>query len=50
MQQGLLFLATTTRDNEDVYAMQLDVTVTGPLDPYRLRDAVQTVLTRHPAP
>ena len=28
--------------------MQLDITVTGPLDPHRLRDAVHTVLNRHP--
>ena len=28
--------------------MQLDITVTGPLDPHRLRDAVHTVINRHP--
>ena len=28
--------------------MQLDITVTGPLDPHRLRDAVHTVVNRHP--
>jgi amino acid adenylation domain-containing protein len=28
--------------------VQLDITVTGPLDPHRLRDAVHTVVTRHP--
>ena len=28
--------------------MQLDITVTGPLDPHRLRDAVHTVANRHP--
>ena len=28
--------------------MQLDMTVTGPLDPGRLHDAVQTVINRHP--
>jgi len=31
-----------------VYAVQLDITVTGPLDPHRLREAVHTVITRHP--
>ena len=31
-----------------MYAVQLDITVTGPLDPHRLRDAVHTVVTRHP--
>ena len=32
----------------DLYAVQLDITVTGPLDPHRLRDAVHTVINRHP--
>ena len=31
-----------------MYAVQLDITVTGPLDPHRLRDAVHTVVNRHP--
>ena len=31
-----------------MYAVQLDFTVTGPLDPHRLREAVHTVVTRHP--
>ena len=35
-------------NDDDVYAMQLDITVTGPLDPHRLRDAVHTVVNRHP--
>ena len=49
LQQGLLFHAGTTQgSDDDVYAMQLDITVTGPLDPHRLRDAVHTVVTRHP--
>ena len=49
MQQGLLFHASTTHGNhDDIYAMQLDLTVTGPLDPHRLRDAVHTVINRHP--
>ncbi len=49
LQQGLLFHASTTGGNDDdVYAMQLDITVTGPLDPDRLRDAVHTVVNRHP--
>ncbi|WP_231977584.1 condensation domain-containing protein, partial [Mycobacterium sp. E2989] len=47
MQQGLLFHSVTTRD-DDVYALQLQISVTGPLDPQRLRDAVQTVVKRHP--
>ena len=50
LQQGLLFHANATagNDDDDVYAMQLDVTVTGPLDPHRLREAVHTVVNRHP--
>ncbi|MBJ7291271.1 non-ribosomal peptide synthetase, partial [Williamsia sp.] len=50
LQRGLLFHAATTRavNPDDVYAMQLDVTVTGPVDPDRLRDAVQAVAARHP--
>jgi amino acid adenylation domain-containing protein/thioester reductase-like protein/non-ribosomal peptide synthase protein (TIGR01720 family) len=48
LQQGLLFHASTIGSNADLYAMQLVITVTGPLDPHRLRDAVQTVIDRHP--
>ena len=49
MQQGLLFHVNTLGTNaDDVYAMQLAITVTGPLDPQRLRDAVHTVANRHP--
>ncbi|OBI51349.1 hypothetical protein A5707_13990 [Mycobacterium kyorinense] len=50
LQQGLLFHANATAgsDDDDVYAMQLDITITGPLDPGRLREAVHTVVSRHP--
>ncbi|HTM83964.1 MAG TPA: condensation domain-containing protein, partial [Mycobacterium sp.] len=49
LQQGLLFHSNATSGNDDdVYAMQLDITVTGPLDPDRLREAVHTVVNRHP--
>jgi amino acid adenylation domain-containing protein len=49
LQQGLLFHASTAAGSGDgVYAIQLDITVTGPLDADRLRGAVQTVVTRHP--
>ena len=49
LQQGLLFHASTAHgSDDDVYAVQLDFTVTGPLDPHRLRDAVHTVVNRHP--
>ncbi|WP_156763562.1 condensation domain-containing protein, partial [Mycobacterium scrofulaceum] len=52
VQQGLLFHANTVRgagaDASDLYAGQLDISVTGPLDPARLRDAVRGVVKRHP--
>ena len=48
LQQGLLFHAGTAPASGDTYAVQLDFTLAGPLDPHRLRDAVQTVVTRHP--
>ena len=48
LQQGLLFHASTGQGSNDLYAVQLDITVTGPLDRHRLRDAVHTVVKRHP--
>ena len=49
LQEGLFFHASTAQGNgDDVYASQLDITVTGPLDADRLRDAVQTAINRHP--
>ncbi len=49
LQQGLLFHANTAQgDSDDVYAVQFDITITGPLEPLRLRDAVHAVVTRHP--
>ncbi|WP_139333359.1 non-ribosomal peptide synthetase, partial [Mycobacterium sp. SP-6446] len=48
LQQGLLFHASTALGSDDLYAVQLDITVTGPLDPHRLRDAVQAMANRHP--
>ena len=48
LQQGLLFHASTAQDSDDVYAVQLNITVAGGLDPHRLRDAVHTVVNRHP--
>ncbi|MFI5511748.1 amino acid adenylation domain-containing protein, partial [Mycobacterium sp. NPDC051804] len=47
LQQGLLFHAGTVH-GDDVYAVQLDITITGALDTQRLREAVHTVVTRHP--
>ncbi|OBH11335.1 non-ribosomal peptide synthetase, partial [Mycobacterium sp. E1747] len=48
LQEGLLFHAATGQEIGDLYAMQLDITVAGELEPHRLRDAVQTVMQRHP--
>ncbi|AMT74110.1 gramicidin synthetase [Mycobacteroides immunogenum] len=53
LQQGLLFqagFAEATGDSaeDDVYAVQLTLTVTGALDPVRLHDAVYAVVKRHP--
>ena len=49
LQQGLLFHASTAQgSDDDVYAVQLDIALSGPLDQHRLRDAVQAVVSRHP--
>jgi non-ribosomal peptide synthase protein (TIGR01720 family) len=48
LQQGLLFHASAEHSGSDVYAVQLDIALDGRLDPHRLRDAVHTVVTRHP--
>ena len=49
LQQGLLFHAITAQsDRDDVYAVQLNITLSGPLDSDRLGEAVQAVVTRHP--
>ena len=49
LQQGLLFHAGTAHDTgDDLYAVQLDITITGALDPDRVHDAVHTAVNRHP--
>ncbi len=49
LQHGLLFHSNIAHScGDDVYAVQLDITLSGELDPHRLRDAVQTVVNRHP--
>ncbi|MDT5153023.1 MAG: glycopeptidolipid biosynthesis protein, partial [Mycobacterium sp.] len=49
VQQGLLFHSTIAKGSgDDIYAVQLDITVTGGLDQHRLRDAVHSVVARHP--
>ncbi|MEB4212339.1 non-ribosomal peptide synthetase, partial [Mycobacterium sp. 94-17] len=48
LQQGLLFHSSTAQGGDEMYAVQLVFTLTGPLDADRLRDAVHTVVGRHP--
>ncbi|MDT5014925.1 MAG: hypothetical protein QOD39_1085, partial [Mycobacterium sp.] len=49
LQLGLLFhTANAGTDTADLYAVQSDLTMTGALDPQRLRTAVQEVIVRHP--
>ena len=49
LQQGLLFHAGTGRGSgDDVYAVQLDVGLSGRVDQHRLRDALYAVVNRHP--
>ncbi|MDT5224315.1 MAG: hypothetical protein QOG19_1722, partial [Mycobacterium sp.] len=48
LQQGLLFHASTAQGSDDAYVVQLDIGLSGALDRQRLRDAVHTVVGRHP--
>ena len=49
LQQGLLFHAIAAQGSgDDVYAVQLDIAITGALDQHRLGDAVRTVVNRYP--
>ena len=49
LQQGLLFHANVAHSSgDDVYAVQMGVTLSGRLDPYRLHEAVQAAVQRHP--
>ncbi len=49
LQAALLSHASTAQAHDDrLYAVQLDITLRGRLEPHRLRDAVHTVLKRHP--
>ncbi len=48
LQQGLLFHASAALGGDDVYAVQLYVSLSGPLDQARLHAAVQAVVVRHP--
>ncbi len=48
LQQGLLFHARTAHARGDVYAVQVDIALSGTLDQHRLRAAVHAVISRHP--
>ncbi|EID17508.1 linear gramicidin synthetase subunit D [Mycobacterium xenopi RIVM700367] len=48
LQQGLLFHAWAARDGDDLYAVQVDIELSGAVDRQRLREAVHTVITRYP--
>jgi non-ribosomal peptide synthase protein (TIGR01720 family) len=48
LQQGLLFHTGAAQGHEDLYSVQLDISMTGSVDPDRLRDAVHDVLRRRP--
>ena len=49
LQHGLLYHANIANGcGDDVYAVQLDITLRGPLDRQRLSDALDTVVTRYP--
>src|SRR5262249_14254902 len=49
LQQGLLFHAGIAHGcGDDVYAVQLDIALSGALDHHRLHDAVQAVVNRPP--
>ena len=47
LQQGLLFHALYDDAGKDVYAVQVAITLEGPLDRPRLRAAAETMLRRH---
>ncbi|MGY4713121.1 non-ribosomal peptide synthetase, partial [Mycolicibacterium sp. CBM1] len=48
LQEGLLFHASAALGGDDVYAVQVYVGLSGPLDVDRLQAAVQAVVARHP--
>jgi amino acid adenylation domain-containing protein len=49
LQQGLLFHARAARGSgDDLYAVQLDIGLSGAVDQHRLRDALYAVVHRHP--
>ena len=47
LQEGLAYHALAEPDAPDVYVVQLELELTGPLDPERLHRAAQSVVDRH---
>ncbi|WP_257135226.1 condensation domain-containing protein, partial [Streptomyces sp. wa1063] len=47
LQHGLAYHALTEEAGTDPYVVQLELEITGPLDPGRLRGAARTVVDRH---
>ncbi|MCK1798057.1 amino acid adenylation domain-containing protein [Streptomyces sp. XM4193] len=47
LQEGLAYHALAEPDAADVYLVQLELELTGPLEPARLRRAAQAVVDRH---
>ncbi|MFC7449596.1 condensation domain-containing protein, partial [Rhodococcus daqingensis] len=48
MQAGLLYHSELSKQATDAYTVQLVLTLTGTIDPTRIRHAGQTLLDRHP--
>ncbi|KDF01164.1 hypothetical protein Y900_020040 [Mycolicibacterium aromaticivorans JS19b1 = JCM 16368] len=49
LQEGLLYHAGIAHGcGDDVYAVQMAVSLSGRLDPYRLQEAVEVAVARHP--
>ncbi|WP_442928975.1 condensation domain-containing protein [Mycobacterium sp. MS1601] len=49
LQQGLLFHAEVARaSGDDVYAVQIEVALTGHVEQHRMREAIQLAVQRHP--
>ncbi|OBF13812.1 hypothetical protein A5730_02295 [Mycobacterium sp. ACS4054] len=48
LQQGLLFHSVDQQGPTQAYLVQVEITLEGRVDRHLLRDAVQTVVTRHP--
>ncbi|MFI7315339.1 amino acid adenylation domain-containing protein, partial [Streptomyces hygroscopicus] len=47
LQEGLLYHAQYDESEQDVYTVQLDLELAGPLDPVRLRRSAEALVERH---